>query len=383
MLVDPSENMTRNMDMGLGSIIGDKTVYQRPFAEHIIKPATIYRMQNRFGCHYIYFLLPYEEKMVFIGPHLSRLFGRTQVLEIAEREKLEPKRSEMLEQYYSMLPVLAEDSHLFSILESFVELIWNGPQGFTIELLQQERIKDYTISTDKKEGTSPEDDLWNMQLVERRYGYENELIRAVSNGQMHRAEKLFSQFSAASFEKRLSDPIRNLKNYCIIMNTLLRKAAEQGGVHPLYLDKTSSNFAYKIERLSTVAQIGALMGEMTRSYCRLVRKYKTERYSSPVQKSIICIDADLTQDLSLGRLAKLQNISSAYLSALFKKETGQTLTDYVNLKRVEFAKSLLESTDLQVQTVAQHCGILDVHYFSRVFKKYTGQTPKEYRNANR
>ena len=192
-----------------------------------------------------------------------------------------------------------------------------------------------------------------------------------------------STFSELSFEERMPDRLRNLKNYCIIMNTLLRKAAERGGVHPLYLDKCSSAFAHRIEQLTTVAQVRTLMGEMATSYCRLVRKYKTEKYSSPVQKSIICIDADLTQDLTLAKLAKLQNVSAAYLSALFKKETGRTLTDYVNLKRVEYAKTLLAGTELQIQTIAQHCGILDIHYFSRVFKKYTGITPKEYRSSTK
>ena len=42
---------------------------------------------------------------------------------------------------------------------------------------------------------------------------------------------------------------------------------------------------------------------------------------------------------------------------------------------------LLRTTKLQIQTIAQHCGIMDVHYFSRIFKKVTGQTPKEYRAA--
>ena len=77
----------------------------------------------------------------------------------------------------------------------------------------------------------------------------------------------------------------------------------------------------------------------------------------------------------------MQNVSAGYLSSLFKQETGETLTEHVNRKRVKFAMRLLGTTRLQVQTIAQHCGILDVHYFSKVFKKYAGMTPKEYRNS--
>ena len=161
------------------------------------------------------------------------------------------------------------------------------------------------------------------------------------------------------------------------MNTLLRKAAENGGVHPVYLDGASSTFAKEIEQISSTAEIHTLMGKMFRSYCRLVKKHSIKGYSSPVQKAITFIDADLTADLTLSRLAAMQNISPAYLSTLFKKETGQTLTEYVNEKRIKLATRLLDTTSLQIQTVAQHCGIFDVLYFSKLFKKHTGKTPKE------
>ena len=72
-------------------------------------------------------------------------------------------------------------------------------------------------------------------------------------------------------------------------------------------------------------------------------------------------------------------ISAGYLSAVFKKEMGKTLTDYVKEKRMQKARKLLETTHLQIQTVAGHCGIMDVQYFSKMFKKETGMTPQEYR----
>jgi YesN/AraC family two-component response regulator len=57
------------------------------------------------------------------------------------------------------------------------------------------------------------------------------------------------------------------------------------------------------------------------------------------------------------------------------------LTEFVNRKRVEYGVLLLNTTSMQVQTIAQHCGISDINYFTRIFKKYIGKTPKEYRNS--
>lgn len=102
-------------------------------------------------------------------------------------------------------------------------------------------------------------------------------------------------------------------------------------------------------------------------------------YSLLIQKVITQMDSDLTADLTLNTLAHKLNVNPSYLSTLFKKETGVTLTEYVNRRRIEHSILLLNSTSLQIQTIAQHCGIPDVNYFTKMFKKQIGKTPKEYR----
>ena len=163
------------------------------------------------------------------------------------------------------------------------------------------------------------------------------------------------------------------------MNTLLRKAAEDGGVHPVYINQISSEFATKIEQLTTVADNSSLMLDMFRSYCRLVRNHSMKDYSLLIQKTVLLIDSDLSANLSLRSLAANQNVSSGYLATTFKRETGKTVSEYIRDKRMKHAAHLLGTTHLQVQTIALHCGIMDVQYFSKTFKKYTGKTPKEYR----
>lgn len=125
------------------------------------------------------------------------------------------------------------------------------------------------------------------------------------------------------------------------------------------------------------------MVQMFRSYCMLVRKHRSEQYSPAVRKAILMIGADLSADLSLNSLAEALTLSPSYLSDLFHRETGQTLSHYINEQRMRLATELLDSTALQIQTVAQHCGVLDVQYFSKLFKKHIGMTPKEYRKRSR
>lgn len=224
-----------------------------------------------------------------------------------------------------------------------------------------------------------DDTFIDMKNMERRYSLENEIMDAVALGSEHMVNRIFASFSESSFEKRIDDPLRNTKNYCIIMNTLLRKAAERGGVHPLYLDRTSSEFAIRVEKLSSVERVADLMADMFRSYCRLVQKSSMKNYSAVVQKAVMAIEADPSADLGLSQLATRLNISNEYLSSVFKKETGKTVTQYIRERRLKYAAHLLKYTNLQVQTVALHCGLEDVQYFSKLFKAYSGLTPTAFR----
>ena len=106
------------------------------------------------------------------------------------------------------------------------------------------------------------------------------------------------------------------------------------------------------------------------------------RYSPQVRKALLYIESSIGGELTLSRLASEMGLNPSYLSDLFKKETGRTLTEHINLLRISRARRMLRETALQVQAVAQHCGIQDVNYFSKVFKKYTGKTPLQYRTEN-
>ena len=122
---------------------------------------------------------------------------------------------------------------------------------------------------------------------------------------------------------------------------------------------------------------------MFEEYCRLVNKHSTRKYSKLIKDVVIYVDANLSEDIKLAAVAKQNGVSASYLSTTFKEETGKTFIDYVNGQKIDLAKHLLKTTSLQVQTIAPHCGFLDMQYFSKVFKKYTGYTPRAYREKKR
>ncbi|MCD7736856.1 MAG: AraC family transcriptional regulator [Lachnospiraceae bacterium] len=134
-----------------------------------------------------------------------------------------------------------------------------------------------------------------------------------------------------------------------------------------------------IEQLTSVEKCRSFLNDCIRHYCQLVRKYTLGKYSALTSKVLTYISTDLSANLSLKTFADLLSVSPNYLSALFKKEVGISLTEYVNRSRIQYAQRLLVSTTLPLKTIAQQCGIPDIYYFSRLFKRITGTTPKAYR----
>jgi two-component system response regulator YesN len=93
------------------------------------------------------------------------------------------------------------------------------------------------------------------------------------------------------------------------------------------------------------------------------------------------IDAHFHEDLTLIGLAYKFAMSPSYFSTIFKKESGQTVVNYITEVRIRNACKSLAETRSGVADIAMSVGYSDVQYFFRVFKKVTGQTPLEYRNG--
>lgn len=284
----------------------------------------------------------------------------------------------ILKNYYYNIAFVSSETQFKNLITTFSDTLWEG-SSYSVSIVHGSL---WNFPYEKEFIDNLEEDPHllpaNMNSVEARYALESQLMQAVSQGNLTLADQLLSSENGIRYIPRLSNTLRDYKNYMIVFNTILRKAAEIGAVHPVYLDQLSSQFARKIEALTSVTE-HTIEREMLHKYCLLVRNYSVKGYSPIIQKVINQINLSLTSDLGLSTLSEMFNISAGYLSTLFKKETGTTLTDYVNKKRVEHAIFLLNTTQFQIQTIASYCGIADINYFTRIFKKFTDMTPKRYR----
>lgn len=92
------------------------------------------------------------------------------------------------------------------------------------------------------------------------------------------------------------------------------------------------------------------------------------------------ISSNYAEDLSLDYLAGHFYVNASYLSAMFSRKSGQTITAYLRSVRMERAAELLSHSRLSIAEVGSSVGYDNYHHFMRLFKSYFHVTPTEYRN---
>ena len=101
----------------------------------------------------------------------------------------------------------------------------------------------------------------------------------------------------------------------------------------------------------------------------------------PVQKAIYYIRSHVDRELSRTEIAEAVFLNPEYLSHVFRKKTGKSLSEFIIAEKMQVAQSLLAGTNTQISAVASQVGYSNFSYFSQVFKKFTGVSPMEYRVA--
>lgn len=114
----------------------------------------------------------------------------------------------------------------------------------------------------------------------------------------------------------------------------------------------------------------------------IIRKSKTEGFfakNSIIQKVTSKIKKDFRKDISLNSVAEEFSVSPNYLGSLFKKNTGISFSEYLNILRLKYACNLLKTSDYHIKEIALSSGYNSVEYFLYAFKKYMFITPGEFR----
>lgn len=108
-------------------------------------------------------------------------------------------------------------------------------------------------------------------------------------------------------------------------------------------------------------------------------RFSDAKHANIIHRCTQYISVNYKERITLEDTARMVYLSPAYLSRIFKQETGVTFNEYLNRVRVNKAKELLRRRELRMTDISLAVGYEDQSYFTKVFKRVAGMLPREYR----
>ena len=123
--------------------------------------------------------------------------------------------------------------------------------------------------------------------------------------------------------------------------------------------------------------------ELVHAEAFVKRKQIDNARADKIRDALSFIYQHYQEDLQISALAASVHVCPDHFCRLFKNMVGKSPQAFIMDYRVNQAKALLLSTQLEIAEIADRCGFTDYNYFSRCFKKITGLAPREYRKRHR
>lgn len=218
--------------------------------------------------------------------------------------------------------------------------------------------------------------------IEPNYEYFDEitdkLVRIISIGDQEQAEKSIREIFGQYMSGKASLNLYRSLVYEII--GVLLKGATAGG----YTDAASEialpkESVIKRSMKETEEQLILAAVEICRKICE-IRKATADNFNLSKEVEAFIDSNFMNPDLNISIASQHFDRSPAYLSNIYKKQTGRSLLEYINMKRIVYAETLLKE-GVNVVEAAEQSGFRDSGGFIRTFKRYRGITPGQLKTA--
>ena len=211
------------------------------------------------------------------------------------------------------------------------------------------------------------------------YGtYIQQILKKIRTGEQQGLEK-----AIAGFTGWLSGVQLSMQRYRIVLMELLAELFRFISSHQLNMEEifeSSQDVYTKVLQLESAEALGNWLLRICRNLQKTVTYERQDSTKVFVQNAVEYVKEHYAdQDLGVDVICKKLNVSSAYFSTIFKKETGKTFVRFLTDYRMEQAVNLLMTGNDKTYMIAEKVGYAEPNYFSYVFKKQYGMSPSKYK----
>ncbi len=235
-------------------------------------------------------------------------------------------------------------------------------------------------------------DLFYREFVQREdeffrapYNPEIEFYSSIKAGDVERVRELCKDplVDKPGLGRLSEDPLQNLKFHFVITTALVARYCIQGGMELSAAYGLSDYFIQKADKCRRTEEISMLHPKMCLEYASRMRDLRKNAICSiQIAQCLDYIYSHLHARITVHDLAEHVHLNESYLSRLFKKEVGTTISEYIRRQKLETAKNMLVYSDYRPAEIASILSFPSQSYFTEIFHKYTGLTPVDYRKEN-
>lgn len=177
--------------------------------------------------------------------------------------------------------------------------------------------------------------------------------------------------------------VTNFKYHFVITTAMITRLCKQKGMELEQAFRMSDFYIQKLDDIHTVRGVRDLHDEMVLDYTEKMRKiHRSDTNSRHINVCKEYIYSHIKERITVEDLADELGVSASYLSRLFKKETKESVSDYIRRQKIEMAKNLLQYSEYSLIDIANRLSFSSQSHFIQQFRDYVGMTPKKYRDLN-
>lgn len=320
--------------------------------------------------HVSLMLFRFGGSVFLAGPYVKEPYNERRIqIELAER-RVSYSRIHAFRLYYTALPLLLTETvtrTLTAILHAF---------DADCPLFDARQVQDFSAPAPHRAGSRP--DTEQVESVYRNYRWENRFLEAIRAGQTGDALRMFDRKgSQADVQSRFATYFQDPKVSYATMRTLMRKAAEEGGLSIVTIDTITRRHAQLSAAARSLSEQTKHMRDLVRDLTEAVQAAHIRAQGcSPETKTILeYLHLHYSEPIRIEDLGALTSYSRSHISTRFKEDKGKSILQWVAMLRCHKAKELLENTDAAIGDIAASVGYDDSNYFVKVYKREIGETP--------
>lgn len=223
----------------------------------------------------------------------------------------------------------------------------------------------------------------NRENAIRHHTYNEEMLQyqLLKNGDERAVEESVKIWESGLPGHMVEDPIRNMCYLCVASITLATRFAIEGGLDAETAYNISDLYIRRIDLCRSIEEMRAVHKDMFTFFThKMADLKKASVFSKPVVQCLDYIHYHLHEKITVRILADYVGLFPSYLSTLFAKETGVSVSRYIMEQRLETAKNMLKFSEYSCPEIAAILAFSSQSHFIKVFKEKEGLTPKAYRN---